>query len=57
MMEGYSGGVALPAIFEGLNETPLARSPIVTVIWQLRFEEHPILIEVFSARVSPAFLA
>jgi uncharacterized protein (TIGR04255 family) len=36
--------VALPAIFEGLDETPLAWSPIVTVIWQLRFEEHPILI-------------
>ncbi len=36
--------MALPTIFEGLDETPLARSPIVTVIWQLRFEEHPILV-------------
>jgi uncharacterized protein (TIGR04255 family) len=31
-------------MFEGLDETPLARSPLVTVIWQLRFEEHPTLI-------------
>jgi len=31
-------------MFAGLDETPLARSPIVTVVWQLRFEEHPALI-------------
>jgi uncharacterized protein (TIGR04255 family) len=31
-------------MFDGLDETPLARSPIVTAIWQLRFEEHPILV-------------
>jgi uncharacterized protein (TIGR04255 family) len=31
-------------MFEGLDETPLARSPIVTVVWQLRFEEHPTLV-------------
>jgi uncharacterized protein (TIGR04255 family) len=43
-LEGYGGDVALPTIFEGLDETPLARSPIVTVIWQVRFEEHPILV-------------
>jgi uncharacterized protein (TIGR04255 family) len=43
-MEGYGGDVAVPTLFEGLDETPLARSPIVTVIWQVRFEEHPILV-------------
>ena len=31
-------------MFEGLDEMPLARSPIVTVVWQLRFEEHPVLV-------------
>jgi uncharacterized protein (TIGR04255 family) len=30
-------------MFEAQDETPLARSPIVTVIWQLRFEEHPTM--------------
>jgi uncharacterized protein (TIGR04255 family) len=43
-LEGYGGGMALPAMFEELDETPLARSPIVTVVWQVRFEEHPTLI-------------
>jgi uncharacterized protein (TIGR04255 family) len=38
------GGRALPAIFEELNETPLIRSPIVAVVWQLRFEDHPVLV-------------
>lgn len=41
---GYGGGVGVPTIFERLDETPLARSPIVSVVWQLRFEEHPALI-------------
>jgi uncharacterized protein (TIGR04255 family) len=36
--------VALPSIFEGLDESPLARSPIVTVVWQVRFEEHLNLV-------------
>lgn len=44
MSEGYGGDVALPTLFEGLDETPLARSPIVTVIWQVRFEDHPTLV-------------
>jgi uncharacterized protein (TIGR04255 family) len=43
-LEGYGGGVALPTIFEELDESPLARSPIITVVWQLRFEDHPTLI-------------
>jgi uncharacterized protein (TIGR04255 family) len=43
-LEDYGGDVALPTIFEGLDESPLARSPIVTAIWQLRFEEHPTLV-------------
>lgn len=41
--------MTLPAMFEGLDETPLARSPIVTVIWQLRFEDHPDLASARSA--------
>jgi uncharacterized protein (TIGR04255 family) len=36
--------MGVPTIFEGLDETRLARSPIVSVVWQLRFEEHPALI-------------
>lgn len=36
--------MGLPTIFEGLDGTPLARSPIVSVVWQLRFEEHTALI-------------
>jgi uncharacterized protein (TIGR04255 family) len=49
VLESYWGGVALPAIFEGLDETPLARSPIVTVVWQVRFENHPALIAAETA--------
>jgi uncharacterized protein (TIGR04255 family) len=33
----------LSARFGELDEAPLARSPIVSVVWQLRFEEHPAL--------------
>lgn len=44
LREGYGGDVALPSIFEGLDESPLARSPIVTVVWQVRFEEHLNLV-------------
>lgn len=36
--------MSIPAIFERPDETPLARSPIVTVLWQLRCEEHEALI-------------
>jgi uncharacterized protein (TIGR04255 family) len=43
--------VTLPAIFEAPDETPLARSPIVTVIWQLRFEDHPTMASPQSALV------
>lgn len=42
--EGYGGDVALPSIFEGLDESPLVGSPIVTVVWQVRFEEHLDLV-------------
>ena len=33
----------LSARFGELDEAPLARSPIVSVVWQLRFDEHPAL--------------
>jgi uncharacterized protein (TIGR04255 family) len=33
----------LSARFGELDEAPLARSPVVSVVWQLRFEEHPAL--------------
>ena len=33
----------LSARFGELDEAPLARSPIVSVVWQLRFEDHPAL--------------
>jgi uncharacterized protein (TIGR04255 family) len=35
--------VVLSARFGELDEAPLARSPIVSVVWQLRFEDHPVL--------------
>lgn len=35
--------MALSARFGELDEAPLARSPIVSVVWQLRFEDHPAL--------------
>ena len=34
----------LSARFGELDEAPLMRSPIVSVVWQLRFEDHPVLI-------------
>jgi uncharacterized protein (TIGR04255 family) len=37
-------GVEGSAVFGKLDNSPLARSPIVSVVWQLRFEEHPDLI-------------
>lgn len=40
---GYGKGVVLSARFGELDEAPLARSPIVSVVWQLRFEDHPEL--------------
>jgi uncharacterized protein (TIGR04255 family) len=33
----------LSARFGELDEAPLMRSPIVSVVWQLRFEDHPVL--------------
>lgn len=39
----YCKGVVLSARFGELDEAPLDRSPIVSVVWQLRFEEHPAL--------------
>lgn len=36
--------MAVSARFGELDETPLARSPIVSVVWQLRFEDHPALL-------------
>jgi uncharacterized protein (TIGR04255 family) len=36
--------VVLSARFGELDEAPLDRSPIVSVVWQLRFEDHPALI-------------
>lgn len=38
-----------PAAFEGLDESPLARSPIVTALWQLRCEEHQELVSAQTA--------
>jgi uncharacterized protein (TIGR04255 family) len=35
--------VVLSTRFGKLDEAPLARSPIVSVVWQLRFEDHPAL--------------
>jgi uncharacterized protein (TIGR04255 family) len=35
--------VVLSARFGELDEAPLARSPIVSVVWQLRFEDYPTL--------------
>jgi uncharacterized protein (TIGR04255 family) len=35
--------VVLSARFGELDEAPLARSPIVSVVWQLRFDDHPAL--------------
>lgn len=40
---GYGKSVVLSARFGELDEAPLARSPIVSVLWQLRFEDHPTL--------------
>jgi uncharacterized protein (TIGR04255 family) len=40
---GYCEQVVLSARFGELDEAPLARSPIVSVVWQLRFEDHPVL--------------
>lgn len=34
----------LSARFGELDEAPLDRSPIVSVVWQLRFEDHPALV-------------
>jgi uncharacterized protein (TIGR04255 family) len=36
--------VVLSARFGELDEAPLERSPIVSVLWQLRFEDHPALV-------------
>jgi uncharacterized protein (TIGR04255 family) len=36
--------VVLSARFGKLDEAPLERSPIVSVVWQLRFEDHPTLV-------------
>jgi uncharacterized protein (TIGR04255 family) len=41
---GYGNGVVLSARFGELDEAPLDRSPIVSVVWQLRFEDHPALV-------------
>lgn len=35
--------MVLSARFGELDEVPLERSPIVSVVWQLRFEDHPTL--------------
>jgi uncharacterized protein (TIGR04255 family) len=40
----YGKGVVLSARFGELDEAPLDRSPIVSVVWQLRFEDHPALV-------------
>jgi len=40
---GYGKPVVLSARFGELDEAPLTRSPIVSVVWQLRFEDHPAL--------------
>lgn len=42
-LAGYGKHVVLSAKFGELNDAPLARSPIVSVVWQLRFEDHPTL--------------
>lgn len=42
-LAGYGAGVVLSTRFGELDEAPLARSPIVSVVWQLRFEDHPAL--------------
>lgn len=36
--------MVLSARFGELDEAPLARSPIVSVVWQLRFEDYPTLV-------------
>lgn len=36
--------MVLSATFGKLDEAPLERSPIVSVVWQLRFEDHPTLV-------------
>lgn len=36
--------MVLSARFGELDEAPLDRSPIVSVLWQLRFEDHPALV-------------
>jgi uncharacterized protein (TIGR04255 family) len=43
-LAGYGKRVVVSARFGELDETPLARSPIVSVVWQLRFENHPALV-------------
>jgi uncharacterized protein (TIGR04255 family) len=42
-LAGYGKDVVLSTRFGELDEAPLARSPIVSVVWQLRFEDHPAL--------------
>jgi uncharacterized protein (TIGR04255 family) len=42
-------GVAVSAKFGELDETPLGRSPIVMVVWQVRFESHPALVAPHAA--------
>jgi uncharacterized protein (TIGR04255 family) len=41
----YRYVVTLPAMFDAPDETPLARSPLVTVVWQLRIDDQPVLVE------------
>jgi uncharacterized protein (TIGR04255 family) len=43
-LAGYGNRVVLSARFGELDEAPLDRSPIVSVVWQLRFEDHPALV-------------
>lgn len=43
VLAGYRKPVVLSARFGDLDEAPLDRSPIVSVVWQLRFEDHPTL--------------
>mgnify|MGYP002401212672 CR=1 FL=1 len=43
-MAGYCKHVVLSARFGELDEAPLDRSPVVSVVWQLRFEDHPALV-------------
>ncbi len=43
LLARYCKPVVLSARFGELDEAPLARSPIVSVVWQLRFEDHPAL--------------